>query len=87
MTASLSRHLVRILDLSAEGARIEHLYPLGIGKRRRLELNCDGAPISLESEIIRSRLERSGADAVFRSALRFVEQEPLFWELLKKLAR
>ena len=86
MTARLSSHTVRLLDLSSHGARIEHPIPFGVGNRRRLEFLCEGDRITIESEIVRSRLERNGGGAVFRTGLRFVECTEELWGLLAVLA-
>lgn len=64
------------MDLSTTGARVEHTFPLTLRKRARFEFLCNGDRLSLHAEVVRSRLARvAGAERVFISGLRFVEED------------
>jgi hypothetical protein len=84
----LSRRIVHLMDLSTTGARVEHTFPLSLRKRARFEFLCNGDRLSLQAEVVRSRLARvSSAERVFSSGLRFVEEEDHeLWGLIVSMA-
>jgi PilZ domain-containing protein len=84
----LSKRNVRLMDLSTTGARVEHAFPLSLGKRARFEFLCNGDRLCLQAEVVRSRLARvSAAERVFCSGLRFVEDEDHeLWGLIVSMA-
>jgi hypothetical protein len=74
--AKLSGLTVVLLDLSTAGARVEHPFPMKAGQRGRLDFSWDGAELSLECEIVRTRLQKSTIKAgaiVYHSGLRFTD--------------
>lgn len=76
------------MDLSTTGARVQHAFPLSLRKRARFEFLCNGEWLSLQAEVVRSRLAHvSGAERVFISGLRFVEGEDQeLWGLIVSMA-
>ncbi len=75
IVARLGSAQVVLVDLSVLGARIEHHIALQAGSRGRLTFLWDDEPISIDTRIVRSRLERFsvGADGltVYHSGLEF----------------
>lgn len=68
--------IVRLLDLSTAGARIEHSAPMKAGRQAKLEFEFGGARIGVLCEVVRSRLQRSSVQPgaiVYQSGLRFVD--------------
>jgi PilZ domain-containing protein len=84
----LFRRSVRLIDLSTSGARVEHAFPMTLGKRGRFEFLCDGDGFSLEAEVVRSRLHRiSSTERVFCSGLRFLDEDDHnLWGVIVSLA-
>jgi len=62
---------VTIVDISFEGARIEHDFPLPAGKRVKLDFFWEENEISLRCLVIRCKLEKRGNDAIYSSGVRF----------------
>jgi hypothetical protein len=74
--AKLSGLAVVMLDLSTAGARVEHPFPMKAGQHGRLDFIWDGATLSLQCEIVRTRLQKSTIKAgliVYHSGLRFTD--------------
>lgn len=67
---------VTVVDVSTEGAQLEHPFPLTRGKQVVLEFVCDDERVSVRCEVIRCRLEkiREGQESrvVYRSGVHFV---------------
>jgi hypothetical protein len=77
VVARLGSASVVLVDVSLLGARVEHNMPLQAGARARLSFTWDDEELTIESRIVRSRLERFsvGADGltVYHSGLEFEE--------------
>ncbi|MFA6955126.1 MAG: PilZ domain-containing protein [Thermoanaerobaculia bacterium] len=74
--AKLSGLAVVMLDLSTAGARVEHPFPMKAGQHGRLDFTWNGSSLSLECEIVRTRLQKSTIKAgviVYHSGLRFTD--------------
>lgn len=74
--ALLSGLGVSLLDLSTQGARIEHAFPMKAGQRGQLEFSWNGLDLSLQSEVVRTRLQKSTIKAgviVYNTGLRFTD--------------
>jgi hypothetical protein len=74
--AKLSGLAVVMLDLSTAGARVEHQFPMKAGQHGRLDFAWNGTTLSLECEIVRTRLQKSTIKAgviVYHSGLRFTD--------------
>lgn len=74
--AKLSGLGVVMLDLSTAGARVEHQFPMKAGQRGRLDFSWNGMELSLECEVVRTRLQKSTIKAgviVYHSGLRFTD--------------
>ncbi len=71
--ASLSGLRVMLLDISTAGARVEHSFPMKASRQVKLDFLHDGATISLQCDIVRCRLQKSGLNGaiVYQSGLRF----------------
>ena len=66
---------VVLLDLSAEGARIAHVFPLARGKEISLEFEYDGRVVSVTSEVIRCNVDRYRDRVTYCSGIRFNETD------------
>ena len=67
---------VTLVDLSTAGARIEHAAPMKAGRTSRLAFDFQGAPVSVQCLVVRSRLQKSGIHPgaiVYHTGLRFVD--------------
>jgi len=74
--AKLSGLAVVMLDLSTAGAKVEHQFPMKAGQRGRLDFSWNGMELSLQCEIVRTRLQKSTIKAgviVYHSGLRFTD--------------
>lgn len=74
--AMLSGLGVSLLDLSTQGARIEHAFPMKAGQRGQLDFSWNGHDLSLQCEVVRTRLQKSTIKAgviVYNTGLRFTD--------------
>lgn len=74
--AKLSGLAVVMLDLSTAGARVEHQFPMKAGQHGRLDFIWNGSELSLQCEVVRTRLQKSTIKAgviVYHSGLRFTD--------------
>jgi len=74
--AKLAGLAVVMLDLSTAGAKVEHPFPMKAGQRGRLDFSWNGTELSLECEVVRTRLQKSTIKAgviVYHSGLRFTD--------------
>lgn len=62
---------VTLLDLSAEGARIAHMFPLARGSELSLEFEYEGRTVGVKSEVIRCYVDRYRMRVTYCSGLRF----------------
>ena len=78
-----------LVDISNYGARVEHYSRIERGTKKTLRIRFEGEEISMPSEIVACRVERfmPGDDGltVYRSGLRFLEEEGTQFERIKKL--
>lgn len=68
--ATLGATGVQLIEISPRGALVEHSTPLVQGARLRLTFRWEGAPISRDCRVVRSRLTRG----VYRSGLEFAKR-------------
>lgn len=75
ISASLGGVTARLLDLSVDGAGLEHDAPILSGRPTTLTFTYGDETITLEAITVRCRLEnaRNGGGFVFRSGIRFTE--------------
>jgi hypothetical protein len=80
---------VVLVDVSLHGARIEHPDQLSSGAELRLTFEWEGHSISLDTTVVRTRLERfsTGADGltVYHSGLFFRKSSPEAEKVLKEM--
>ena len=70
--ATLGATAVRLVEISQRGALVEHSSPFVEGARLRLTFDWEGARISRECRVVRSKLTRGHAGrVVYRSGLEF----------------
>jgi len=75
---------VDVVDISRDGARIEHDFPLPAGKKVALDFVCDGNSVSLHCHIVRCKLEKRGSHAVYSSGVQFDDDDQESLELFRK---
>lgn len=89
IVAKLGSAQVVLVDISLNGARIEHHTPLPTGGSGRFFFVWDTEPITAECRIVRSRLERFsvGPDGltVYHSGLEFLNMKDEVRKTLKEL--
>jgi hypothetical protein len=76
LQGSIGAHQVVVRNLSLIGCGIEHHFPLQIGAKVRLSFPWNGEMVSLESTVVRCKLEGSLAErdlSVYNSGVRFAE--------------
>ncbi len=83
---------VVLVDVSLDGAKVEHSEPLKIGAQSTLTFEWDEGKISLRAKVVRCKLERftgSGGEGltVFHSGLLFVDPDQERGELKAWIAR
>lgn len=76
---------VHLRDISADGAKIEHDFPLTRGKTVMLEFTSDGARVSVPCDVIRCKLEKTGEGVIYCSGLRFRDPEDGSMTILRKM--
>jgi len=70
----LSKQAVKIVDLSTDGARVEHASPIAGRKVVELRFTFEGETLVVSCELIRSRLQRGrDSEAVYCSGIRFLD--------------
>lgn len=70
--ALMGGHEVRLMDLSLEGAGIEHDVPFSTGRSAALELKIAGTSVRVSATIVRCRLaRREQGRLIYQSALEF----------------
>jgi hypothetical protein len=76
---------VALLDLSAEGARIAHVFPLARGKEISLEFEYDGRSVSVVSEVVRCTVDRYRQRVTYCSGIRFSDADPASLDTLRDI--
>lgn len=76
---------VALLDISADGARIAHTFPLARGKNVALQFEYDGTTVEVVCEIVRCKVERHRDRVTYCSGIRFVEAQESSLALLRDL--
>ncbi|MFN2442987.1 MAG: PilZ domain-containing protein [Thermoanaerobaculia bacterium] len=80
---------VVLVDISNFGARVEHYARIERGTRKTLRIRFDGEEISMPAEVVACRVERfmpgDQGLTVYRSGIRFLEEEGSQFERIKKL--
>jgi len=69
--ARFETHEVTIVDISFDGARIEHDFPLPSGKRVTLDFFWGEEELSLRCHVIRCKFEKRGEAVVYSSGVHF----------------
>jgi hypothetical protein len=76
LQGSIGAHQVVVRNLSLIGCGIEHHFPLQVGTRVRLSFPWNGEMVSIESTVVRCKLEGSLVErdlSVYSSGVRFAE--------------
>lgn len=73
--AKFESHEVDIVDISRDGARIEHPFPLPAGKKVALDFVLDGENVTVHCQIVRCKLEKRGEKALYSSGVRFDDED------------
>lgn len=73
ITAKIATWKVILLDLSADGARIEHSFPLARGKQVALNFEYKNESVSVICDVVRCKFERHEDKVSYYSGLRFRE--------------
>ncbi len=76
ITTKVSTSRVTLLDLSLDGARIEHNFPLSRGKQLTLHLEHLGQHIDVQCEVRRCALVQRDGVIDYTSGLHFVSVNP-----------
>jgi hypothetical protein len=76
---------VHLRDISADGAKIEHEFPLTRGKKVQLEFTSEGSRVTVPCEVIRCKLEKRGEGVVYCTGLRFSDPEDGSMTILRKM--
>jgi hypothetical protein len=84
--AKLEATPVTLLDVSANGARIEHSFPLAKGRIINLSFEYDGRSLAIDCEVIRCQLEKGPGGAAYRSGLRFDTEDASYAGLRDMIA-
>ena len=86
---SLSGLTVMIVDLSTVGVRIEHEFPLAVGRRVRLDFTDEGQKITVQCEVVRSKLQRSvlrpDRSIVYHTGLRYTDSTEPARDAIRKI--
>lgn len=83
--ARVSSAIVHLRDISADGAKIEHDFPLSRGKQVMLEFTSDGSRVTVPCVVIRCKLEKTGEGIVYCTGLRFADPEDGSMTILRKM--
>jgi len=73
IVAKIATGKVVLLDISAEGARIEHTFPLARGKKVTLTFEYRDHRVGVLCDVVRCKFEKHEDGASYCSGLRFVE--------------
>ncbi|HET7712567.1 MAG TPA: PilZ domain-containing protein, partial [Thermoanaerobaculia bacterium] len=69
--AKVATWKVTLLDISADGARIEHTFPLARGKEVILNFEYRGEQVSVACDVVRCKFEKHEDRVSYYSGLRF----------------
>lgn len=71
ISAKVSTSRVVLVDISAEGARIEHNFPLSLGREVILHFEHGSRQVSIPCSVVRCKYERHDDRISYFSGLRF----------------
>jgi hypothetical protein len=71
--AKVATWKVVLLDISADGARVEHTFPLARGKEVILHFEYRGEHVSVTCEVVRCKFEKHEDKVSYYSGLRFTD--------------
>lgn len=71
IVARIGNAQVVLLDISAEGARIEHRFPLSRGKDVSLRFEYGDLAVQVLCKVVRCKLEKRAGSATYCSGVRF----------------
>ena len=85
LTARIGAVSVVLLDISTQGARIQHSFPLVRGKELVLTFDYRDQAVEMPCAVMRSRLEKHDGGVSYQSGLRFTEQQGLAYRGLRQM--
>lgn len=71
ISAKLAASRVVLIDISPEGARIEHGFPLFRGKHVSLSFEAGSSRVSVTCVVVRCKIEKHDDKVAYYSGLRF----------------
>lgn len=77
VNARVRSQAVGVIDFSRAGARIEHEFPLPVGRPMTIELVHNNVEVKVECEAVRCKYERRNGRPVYCSGIRFVSEGEL----------
>lgn len=78
---------MRLLDLSATGARMEHLFALRVGSEITLHLDYEQTHLEIEASVVRSRIQQKAKRTTYTSAIQFATEDHTVLEAVSSLIR
>lgn len=72
ITAKLAASRVVLVDISPEGARIEHTFPLYRGKTVSLSFTAGSRHVSVACTVVRCKIEKHDDKVAYFSGLKFL---------------
>ena len=87
VSAHTAEGSVLLLDLSASGARIEHLFALRVGSELTLTLDYGTAHLDIDASVIRCRIQQRSKRPSYTSAIRFATEDETLIEGVRALIR
>jgi c-di-GMP-binding flagellar brake protein YcgR len=85
ITTKISTWRVTLLDLSLDGARVEHNVPLARGRQLTLHLEQQQRHIEISCEVRRCNLVQRGGTVEYCSGLHFVAIPPESMVVLREI--
>ena len=75
IVAKVAKAQVVLLDISAQGARIQHTFPLTRGNEIDLSFQYEDITVDMPCSVIRCKYEKHGERASYYSGLRFIDRQ------------
>ena len=85
ISAKLAASRVVLIDISPDGARIEHGFPLFRGKRVSLSFEAPSSRVSVSCTVVRCKIEKHNDKVAYYSGLKFDSVDEGSDEALRKM--
>lgn len=87
VSASIEEGNVLLLDLSSNGARMQHSFALRVGSEVTLSLDYGTTHIEIDAAVVRCRIQQKAKRLAYTSAVSFATEDDSIIEAVTALIR